>query len=196
MKGAEIAIQTVLEFLDCFFIKLLGRVRIIDEVENKDLKNVAYIDNTNFYKGCEAEGFTTDYVKFRTYLRDKFRIKAAYIFTGYVPGNEERYKRFQEQGYTLIFKPTLPDGRGNIKGNCDAELVLKAVRDYYENNFEKMVVVSSDGDFGCLIKFLQEKNKLQIVLSPRGKEKCSSLIKRLAPKLTFLPEIKNLIKRD
>jgi len=162
----------------------------------KESKNVAYIDNTNLHKGCEAEGFNIDYVKFRTYLRERLGVKTAYIFIGYVPVNEERYKKFQERGYTLIFKPTIQDGNGNIKGNCDAELVLQATRDCYESDFEKMIVVTSDGDFGCLIQFLQEKNKLEVVLSPRGIHKCSTLIKKLSPKLTFLPEVKELIKRD
>jgi len=160
----------------------------------KETRNVAYIDNTNLHKGCEAEGFCIDYAKFRTYLKERWCVATAYIFIGYVPGNEERYRKFQEKGYTLIFKPTLPDGNGKIKGNCDAELVLKAARDYYESDFEKMVLVSSDGDFGCLVQFLQEKDKLELVLSPRNKDKCSSLIKRLAPKITFLPEVKHLIQ--
>jgi uncharacterized LabA/DUF88 family protein len=99
-------------------------------------------------------------------------------------------------GYTHIIKPTLPDSTGKIKGNCDAELVLQAVRDHFESSFEKMVIVSSDGDFGCLIQFLQEQERLEIVLSPRSKNKCSTLIKRLAQRLTFLPEVQHLIGRD
>lgn len=162
----------------------------------KSLKNIAYIDNTNLHKGCEAEGFSLDYAKFRTYLEERLHVEIAYIFIGYVPGNEERYRKFKEQGYTLIFKPTLPDSTGRIKGNCDAELVLKSVRDFYEKEYDKAILVSSDGDFGCLVQFLQEKNKLEIVLSPRNKDKCSSLIKRLSPKITFLPEVLNLIKRN
>jgi uncharacterized LabA/DUF88 family protein len=159
-------------------------------------KNAAYIDNTNLHKSCEAEGYNIDYVKFRKYLLERHGVQTAYIFIGYVPGNEERYKKFQERGYTLIFKPTLPDGNGKIKGNCDAELVLQATRDFYEAKFEKLVIVSSDGDFGCLVQFLQERNKLEIVLSPRNKNMCSTLIKRLAPRITFLPEVRTLIERD
>ena len=52
-----------------------------------------------------------------------------------------------------------------LRENCDAELVLQAVRDFYENNFEKMIIISSDGDFGCLIQFLQEMDKLELVLA-------------------------------
>jgi uncharacterized LabA/DUF88 family protein len=162
----------------------------------KQLTNIAYIDNTNLHKGAEAEGFFVDYKKFRIYLAEKHSVKTAYIFIGYVPGNEERYRKFQELGYMLIFKPTLPDNTGKIKGNCDAELVLQATRDYYENSFENAVIVTSDGDFGCLIQFLQENKKLKIVLSPRAENKCSTLIKRLAPKLTFLPDIKQSIAKN
>ncbi len=158
-------------------------------------KNAAYIDNTNLHKGSEAEGFRIDYVKFRKYLLERHGVQVAYIFIGYVPGNEERYKKFQERGYTLIFKPTLPDGNGKIKGNCDAELVLQATRDFYEDRFEKLVIVSSDGDFGCLVQFLKEHDKLEIVLSPRNKNQCSTLIKRLAPKITFLPDVRTLIEK-
>lgn len=157
------------------------------------INNIAYIDNTNLHKGIEAEGFIIDYKKFRTYLLEKHQVATAYIFIGYVPGNEERYRKFQELGYTLIFKPTLPDHNGKIKGNCDAELVLQSTRDYFETDYSQAIIVTSDGDFGCLIQFLQSKSKLKVVLSPRAKNKCSTLTKRLAPKLTFLPDIKHLI---
>jgi uncharacterized LabA/DUF88 family protein len=163
---------------------------------NEPATNIAYIDNTNLHKGVEAEGFIIDYQKFRTYLAEKHRVRIAYIFIGYVPGNEERYRKFQELGYTLIFKPTLPDGNRKIKGNCDAELVLQSLRDHYESDYNQAVLVSSDGDFGCLVQFLQEHSRLKVVLSPRSVGKCSTLIKRLAPKITFLPDIRHLIKRS
>ena len=159
----------------------------------KELKNIAYIDNTNLYKGCEAEDFRIDYVKFRNYLTDKHGVKIAYIFIGFVPGNEEIYKRFQEWGYTLIFKPTVQNGN-EIKGNCDAELVLQATSDFYENKFDKALVVSSDGDFACLVNFLIKKEKLGFILSPRGGKKCSSLLRRSKAKIIFIPQIKNRVK--
>ena len=162
----------------------------------KPLRNIAYIDNTNLHNGTESEGFKIDYKKFRIYLAERLAVKTAYIFIGYVPGNEERYRRLQESGYTLIFKPTIPGKDGKIKGNCDAELVLQAVRDVYEIEHHSAVLVSSDGDFGCLVRFLQEKEKLEIVLSPRNKQSCSTLLKRLAPKITFLPDVKDLITKE
>jgi len=158
----------------------------------KDLVNIAYIDNTNLYKGCEAEGFKLDYIKFRDYLTDKHGAKTAYMFIGFVPGNEEMYRQFQQWGYTLVFKPTVLNGH-EIKGNCDAELVLQAVSDYYENNFKKAILVSSDGDFACLVKFLLKKDRFEFLLSPRGGNKCSSLLRRTEARVVFLPQIKERI---
>src|SRR3989344_432800 len=120
----------------------------------KELVNNAYIDNTNLYKGCEIEGFKIGYLKFRKYLQERHAVKTAYIFIGFVSGNEEMYKSFQEWGYTLIFKPTITGDNGIIKGNCDAELVLQTVSDFYEHKYAKSIIVTSDGDFACLVKFL------------------------------------------
>ena len=84
------------------------------------------------------------------YLREKYSVKEAYYFIGYVPGNTDLYTSLQNFGYILVFKPTFANSDGKIKGNCDAELVLQAMIDF--NNYEKAVIVSGDGDFHCLIK--------------------------------------------
>lgn len=103
------------------------------------------------------------------------------------------YKNFQEYGYTLVFKPTIPGNDGAIKGNCDSELVLQTTCDFYEKKFDKAVIVTSDGDFACLVRFLQGHGVCERVLSPRGEEKCSSLLKTSGAKLTFLPQVRSLI---
>ncbi|TND10145.1 MAG: Uncharacterized protein FD123_393 [Bacteroidetes bacterium] len=159
----------------------------------KDRKSFAYIDSANLYKGCIAEGFRVDYKKLRIYLEERHGVKTAYMFIGFVGGNEEMYKNFQEWGYTLIFKPTIPGENGVIKGNCDAELVLQSVSDFYEQKYEQSVIVSSDGDFACLIKFLLKRDALDCILSPRAEEKCSSLLKTVGAKLTFLPQVRDKI---
>jgi len=162
-------------------------------MDSKEKNNYAYIDNTNLYKGCESEGFKLDYVKFRRYLKEKHNIKIAYIFIGFVPGNEEMYKQFQEQGYTIIFKPTIPN-KEEIKGNCDAEMVLYAVKDFYEKKYDKAILVTSDGDFACLVKFLMKHNATNVLLSPRSGRKCSSLLRKSSVKITFLNQIRNKIE--
>ena len=56
--------------------------------------------------------------------------------------------------------------------------------DYKE--YERAVIVTSDGDFGCLVKYLYDQQKLERVLSPNIKG-CSVLLKRAArEKIDFL----------
>src|SRR3989338_7190515 len=62
------------------------------------------------------------------------------------------------------FRKYLLDKYGITKGNCDAELVLQAMIEYV--SYDKVVIVTGDGDFYCLVKYLVEKNKLAAVIVP------------------------------
>ena len=50
------------------------------------------------------------------------------------------------------------------------------------------VLVSSDGDYTPLIKFLNSKNKLEVILSPYDTKKCSVLLKRTGAKISYISE--------
>ncbi len=119
--------------------------------------NAAYIDGANLHKGISSLGWKLDYARFRIWLKEKYDVKNAYLFIGFVPKHKKLYVHLCQSGYVLIFKETVIDGKGQVKGNCDAELVLCCVRDVYEQGFDKAVLVSSDGDYACLVKFLQKK---------------------------------------
>jgi uncharacterized LabA/DUF88 family protein len=47
------------------------------------------------------------------------------------------------------------------------------------NNYDKAVIISSDGDFFSLVQHLFALNKLETVLSP-DERNCSTLLKRAA----------------
>ena len=156
--------------------------------------NFAYIDGANLHKGLEIFNWQLDYNRFRIWLKEKYNIERAYIFIGLIPKYKDLYTYLQESGFTLIFKETTYKDDGRPKGNCDADLVLQVVRDTYENKFNKAVVVSSDGDYSSLIKFLQEKNKLKIILSPSNIDKCSILLKRTNAPIAYLNDQKLILK--
>lgn len=161
-------------------------------MENK-LSNFAYIDGANLYRGVESLGWDMDYRRLRVWLSEKYGVKSAYLFIGLIPKYKELYKYLQESGFTLVFKEVVYDGDGKPKGNCDADLVLQATRDTYESKFDKAIIISSDGDYAGLVKFLQEKNKLKAVLSPSIQERCSILLKRTNAPITYLGDVKNKI---
>ncbi len=74
----------------------------------------------------------------------------------------------------------------------DAELVLQAMIDF--NQYEKAVIVTSDGDFACLVRYLLGKGKLRRVLSPT-RTGCSILLNKAAQGLIdFLEDARGKIE--
>ncbi len=153
------------------------------------IKNFAYIDGANLHKGVESSKWKLDYRKFRSWIRQKFNITNAYLFIGLIPKNTDLYTSLQSMGYILIFKEVVYDGAGEAKGNCDADLVLRATRDYYENNPSSVLLVSSDGDYAPLVRFWQEKKIPCIIVSPAPTNKCSILLKRTGVPIIYLKDM-------
>ena len=139
--------------------------------------NYAFIDGNNLHLTTKYLGWDLDYKKFRVYLSEHYGVGRAYYFIGYLPENVSLYTALQSYGYVLVFKPTLKIKGGRVKGNCDAELVLQAMIDW--KDYEKAVIVTSDGDFACLVEYLRRQNKLQCVLAP-CRDGCSHLLKKAA----------------
>lgn len=158
----------------------------------KKQNNFAFIDSQNLNLGIRLLGWKLDYARFRVYLKEKYRVSKAYMFIGFVALNQSLYDRLQEAGFILKFKPTVPDADGNIKGNVDADLVLRAVIEMPE--YDKAIIVSGDGDFYSLVEHLYEQNKLLAVLSPNHKF-CSSLLRQTArEKLRFMDDLKGILE--
>lgn len=143
-----------------------------------------YIDGNNLYRSAKELGFDIDYKKFRGWLRQKYNVNNVYLFIGLVPERVKFYEYLQSCGYILVFKQTVSVGE-KIKGNCDAELVLKTVSDFYNKSFDTCILITGDGDFGCLIEFLKENNSIERILSP-DEDKCSILLRNKNAEITFL----------
>jgi uncharacterized LabA/DUF88 family protein len=145
-----------------------------------------YIDGNNLHRGAKSLGFELDYKKFKGWLRQKFDANETYLFIGFVPERASFYNYLRECGFLLIFKQTVSVD-GKVKGNCDAELVLKTVSDFYLKSFASCILVTGDGDFGCLVEFLRLHSSINRVLSP-DKDKCSFLLRNKNTEMTFLNE--------
>ncbi len=134
----------------------------------------AFIDSQNLNLGIRELGWKLDYARFRVYLKEKYGVEKAYLFIGYMPQNTDLYAFLQDAGYICIFRPTLTNKDGTTKGNCDAELVLHAMIQF--PSYEGAIIVSGDGDFQCLAKYLYEQDKLFAILVP-NQRKYSALLK-------------------
>lgn len=162
-------------------------------------KNYAFIDSQNLNLGVQKMGWKMDWRKFHQYLKDVYNVEKAFMFIGYMPDNTKLYDQMHELGYLIVLKPTLEmyqteesearraaedekeklahpekiEEKRTTKGNVDAELVLYAVKEM--PNYDKAVVVSGDGDFFCLVEYLDQQNKLLNLLAPNWQY--SSLLK-------------------
>ncbi len=160
----------------------------------KVIKNVAYIDGANLHNATKELGWKFDYGRFLVWLREKYNIEKAYLFIGMIPKYKDLYTRLQKYGYTLIFKEVTYDITGKPKGNCDSDLVVQVMQDAYEDKFDKAVLVSSDGDFAPLIKFLITRNKIEVVISAYKPSQCSMLIKRTGVRISYIIDQKNILE--
>ncbi len=159
---------------------------------HKREKNCAFIDSQNLNLGVKSLRWRLDFRKFRKYLTEKYSVTTAYLFIGYMQQNQDLYASLQKAGYILIFKPVLPDKDGNVKGNVDADLVLQAMIEY--PNYDQALIVTSDGDFYSLVKYLYDNKKLKAVLSPYVKT-CSSLLKKSAKeKIIFMDNLRSKLE--
>ncbi|TSC95999.1 MAG: Uncharacterized protein Athens071426_202 [Parcubacteria group bacterium Athens0714_26] len=160
----------------------------------KKENNYAYIDSQNLNLGIQSLGWKLDFYRFRRYLKEKYNVTTAYVFIGYIPQNKELYSSLQKNGYVLMFKPVLPDKDGKHKGNVDADLVLQTMIDYNNNNYDKAVIITSDGDFYSLVSYLYENKKLKLVMSPYF-DTCSTLLKKSAKeKLIYMNNLKDKLE--
>jgi uncharacterized LabA/DUF88 family protein len=152
-------------------------------------KVYAFIDSQNLNLGIRSLGWQIDYRKLRLYLKNKFGVEKAYMFIGLVGNNQKLYTALQSAGFILIFKPTVryfENGKETVKGNVDAELVLHAAAIEYQN-YDKAIIVSGDGDFACLIEYLNDNKKLLHVFTPNSKYS-----KLLKPYSKYIVEIGKL----
>jgi len=163
--------------------------------------NYAFIDGQNFYKSVfEIEKeldpleVKLDLSEFRVYLEEKHAVKIAYYFIGNVPQYQNLYTALRRYGYELMFKEVAIQ-EDKIKGNVDVNLAVQAMIDI--PNFQKAVIVTSDGDYACLVEYLHSKDKFECLIAcSRGGS--SHLLRKLHDKIRifYLDDIiRDLYKR-
>lgn len=158
---------------------------------SKQPRVFAFIDSQNLNIGVQKMGWKMDWRKFRQFLADKYGVTKAFMFIGYIPENEDLYEQMYQAGYAVVLKPTFDltrpqpemlevmdestvqkqavgdhEDKKPVKGNIDAELVLWAMKEM--SNYEQAIIVSGDGDFYCLIEYLEQKSRLKALLAPSG----------------------------
>lgn len=160
----------------------------------KKENNYAFIDAQNMYMGTRDDGWSVDVFRLRIYLRDKYHIDKAFWFAGYIKKYENFYTLLRKAGFEIIFKEISQDKDGSPKGNVDVDLTLHTVDLLPE--YDNAVLITSDGDFASLVKYLSSKKKFKIVLSPNIK-KTSFLLRKACGwrrSIKYLIDVKHFLE--
>ena len=164
--------------------------------------NYAFIDGANLHYTYENKDWRVDYQKLLDYLNKKFGVIIAHYFIGKTPSNKPISNKLSSYDYNIKLKdPSWYDTEEEMCPHCgeivkpseerykadvDSYLTLQVMSDI--NNFDKAVLITSDGDFDELVKRLVRQDKLRMVFAP-CKEGCSKLLKRAAvDKIAFIDE--------
>jgi uncharacterized LabA/DUF88 family protein len=148
------------------------------------MKNYAYIDGQNLHLGTtrSENPWHIDLVKFRVYLKEKYNVEKAFYFLGYIqegPQIEHLYEKIQSAGFILQFRQHNSAMIGTKKGNVDSDIIFSIMKRVYKDEaFDKIVLVSGDGDYKMLVDFLIEEDKFEKILFP-NRRFSSSLYKKI-----------------
>lgn len=149
------------------------------------MDNIAFIDGQNLYMGTKTctPPWRIDFAKFKVYLKDKYNVSEIYYFLGYIQDtNEDLYDEIQKSGLILKFREHNSAMLGKKKGNVDSDIVFNVMKKLYKKEpFNKIVLVSGDGDYKMLVDFLIEEQRFEKILFP-NKQYASSLYKKLGRK--------------
>lgn len=152
---------------------------------NRDENNLAFIDGQNLHMATakrEIDPWRVDLKRFRIYLAEKYGVAKAFYHLGYVQDTlraQEIYERIQNAGFILVFRQHSEAMIGNKKGNVDSDIIFSVMKRLYrKENFQKIILVSGDGDYKNMVDFLIEEKKLGKILFP-DRKRASSLYKKL-----------------
>ncbi len=150
---------------------------------NNKVNNYAFIDGQNLYMGTakrEVDPWKVDLTRFRVYLHQKYNITEAHYFLGFTQDDQQDlYAAIQKAGFILQFREHSSAMLGKKKGNVDTDIVFSIMKKLYmREDFDKIVLVSGDGDYRMMIDFLISEDRLEKILFP-DQRRASSLYKKI-----------------
>ncbi|OQB09508.1 MAG: NYN domain protein [Parcubacteria group bacterium ADurb.Bin216] len=144
--------------------------------------NIAFIDGQNFYLGTArcANPWEVSLKKFRIFLKDRYKVVAAYYYLGFRNAdNKDLYKEIKDAGFELNFREHNKGMATLKKGNVDSDIIFSVMEKiYYQEKFDKIILVSGDGDYKRMIDFLIKEKRMNKILFP-NRDFASSLYKKL-----------------
>lgn len=132
----------------------------------KYLKNKYKVSKVYYYAGIELSGFKYSFLndgeinldKLLKYLTNKNKINDIQ--------RVKFYLKLQKFGFNLVLKPVKifrSNGKVEKKANCDVDLTFHLMK--FKDKYKSVLILSGDGDFVIVLKYLQEIGKKVQVLA-------------------------------
>jgi len=145
------------------------------------LKDKYKISKALYFGGVEMHNFNFNYLKNDTVLvndledylskmikEQEHRISDAILLL--LKRHLQRvrfYLKLEKFGYKLYLKPVKlyeqEDGTTKRKANCDVDMAFYLMKE--KDNFDRVIILSGDGDFLPVLKYLKQQGKEVIVLA-------------------------------
>jgi uncharacterized LabA/DUF88 family protein len=148
------------------------------------LKSKYEVGEVYYFGGVEIHNFSFDYqsfesvpiVELKKYLDDYIKEEdeklneADLLLLSRHLQRVKFYKKLENFGYKLFLKPVKlyeqDDGTTKRKANCDVDMAFYLMKE--KDNFDRVLVLSGDGDFLPVLKYLKSEGKQVLVLG-RGR---------------------------
>jgi|SRR3989338_3814921 len=185
MKSNRVKKITTYAFIDASNLFYGGEKSLGWKIDYKKLlkylKNKYGVSKIFYFGGVEIHGYQYDYLMNETvplkslkdYLnnfikRESRKLDEAKLLL--LSKHLQRikfYLKLKEFGFKLYLKPVKtyyqPDGRTERKANCDVEMAFYLMKE--KDSFDKVIVLSGDGDFLPVLKHLREIGKKVAILA-------------------------------
>ena len=141
------------------------------------------ISKALYFGGVEIYHFNFDYLKNKTvsikelerYLTKTMKEKGSEMSEGMLLLLDRHlrrvrfYLKLKKFGYELYLKPVKlykqDDGTTKRKANCDVDMTFYLMKE--KDNFDRVIILSGDGDFLPVLKYLKNQVK-EIIILARG----------------------------
>jgi uncharacterized LabA/DUF88 family protein len=132
--------------------------------------NYCFIDGQNLETSLHKNNLVPNYLDLFCYLQGKYKVTKIYYCAKFTNKTERRklFNKLRDIGYEIIFSSGC--GNANLDGfhkvNVDADLIVKALKEYYSVEKFGLILISGDGDFIPLIRFFEDEKQFVKLICP------------------------------
>ncbi|MBI5003815.1 NYN domain-containing protein [Candidatus Kaiserbacteria bacterium] len=174
------------------------------------LKKKYEVETIYFFGGVEIHRFPFDYLAHETvpvrqleeYLAGLIKEKGDYMSDAQIILLERHlrrvrfYRKLEQFGYMLVLKPVKTydeEGNPRRKANCDVDMAYCLMREL--NNFNRALVLSGDGDFLPVLKFLRANEK-EVLVMARGHRTAKEIKRFAGDRFMDFTRLQHKLQRD